>query len=45
MPLREINHVYSENQLKYVNTLHGQNVEFLNVKANGTHSNHFALQD
>ena len=37
---REIFAVYSEIHTKYINTLCGQNVEFLNLKLVGTYSNH-----
>jgi hypothetical protein len=36
--------VYSENHTKLMNTLCGQNVEFLVIKTGGTHSYHWALQ-
>jgi hypothetical protein len=29
---------------KHINTLCGQNVRFVNVKAGGTHSDHLALE-
>jgi len=35
--------VCSEIQTKRINTLSGQNVEWLNVKPGGTHSKHYAL--
>jgi hypothetical protein len=36
--------VCSEIHTKHINTLCGQNVEFLNVKRGGTYSNHWALK-
>jgi hypothetical protein len=35
--------VCSEIHTKHINTLCGQNVEFVNVKHSGTYSNHWAL--
>jgi hypothetical protein len=39
----EIIAVYSQMHTKHINTLCGQNVEFLHVKPGGTYSNHWAL--
>jgi hypothetical protein len=39
----EIIAVCSEIHTKHINTLCGQNVEFVNVKSGGTYSNHWAL--
>jgi hypothetical protein len=36
-------YIYSENNMKIINTLHGQNAELLNVKTDGTHGDCFAL--
>jgi hypothetical protein len=44
MLYREIMAVYSEIHTKHINTLCGQNVEFVNVKPGGTYSNHWALE-
>jgi hypothetical protein len=44
MLYREIIAVCSEIHTKHINTLYGQNVEFLNAKRGGTYSNHWALQ-
>jgi hypothetical protein len=44
MPYREIIAVCSEIHSKHINTLCGQNVEFLNVKPGGTYSNRWALE-
>jgi hypothetical protein len=41
---REIIAVCSEIHTKHINTLCGQNVEFLNVKPGGTYSDHWALE-
>ena len=41
----EIIAVCSQTHTKHINTLCGQNVEFMNVKPGGTYSNHWALQD
>jgi len=41
---REIRAVCSQIHTKYVNTLCEQNVEFVNVKPGGIHSNHWALK-
>jgi hypothetical protein len=35
--------VCAEIHTKHINTLSGQNVEFLNVKPGGTYSNHWNL--
>jgi hypothetical protein len=43
MLYREIIVVCSEIHTKHINTLCGQNVEFVNVKPGGTYSNHWAL--
>jgi hypothetical protein len=40
----EIMAVCSEIHTKHINTLCGQNVELLNVKLDGTYSNHWALE-
>jgi hypothetical protein len=40
----EIIAVCSEIHTKHINTLRGQNVEFVNVKLDGTYSNHWALK-
>jgi hypothetical protein len=34
----------SEIHTKHINTLCGQNVEFVNVKPGGTYSNHWAIK-
>jgi hypothetical protein len=39
----EINAVCSEIHIKHINTLCGQNVEFVNVKHGDTYSDHWAL--
>ena len=44
MLYREIIAVCSQIHTKHINTLCGQNVEFLNVKPGGTYSNHWALE-
>jgi hypothetical protein len=44
MLYREIIAVCSEIHTKHINTLCGQNVEFVNVKPGGTYSNHGALE-
>jgi hypothetical protein len=36
--------VYCENHTQHINTLCGQNEEFLNVKAGGTYSYHCGLK-
>jgi hypothetical protein len=43
MLYREIIAVCSEIRTKHINTLCGQNVEFVNVKPDGTYSNRGAL--
>jgi hypothetical protein len=43
MLYREIIAVCSEIHTKHINTLCGQNVEFVNVKPGGTYSDHWAL--
>jgi hypothetical protein len=45
MLYREIMAVCSEIHTKHINTLCGQNVEFVNVKPGGAYSNHWALED
>jgi len=45
MLYREIIVVCSEIHTKHINTLCGQNVEFVNVKPGGTYSDHWALED
>jgi hypothetical protein len=40
----EIIAVCSEIHTKHINTLCGQNVEFVNVKSSGTQNNHWALK-
>jgi hypothetical protein len=44
MQYREITAVCSEIHTKHINTLCGQNVEFVNVKPGGTYSDHWALK-
>ena len=44
MLYREIIAVCSEIRKKHINTLCGQNVELLNVKLGGIHSDHWALE-
>jgi len=44
MLCREIIAVCSEIHTKHINTLCGQNVELLNVKAGGTYSDQWALE-
>jgi len=44
MLYREIIAVCSEIHTKYINTLRGQNVEFVNVNLGGTCSDHRALE-
>jgi hypothetical protein len=44
MLYREIIAVYSEIHRKHLNTLCGRDVEFVNVKPDGTYSNHWALK-
>jgi hypothetical protein len=43
MLCREIIAVCSQIHTKHINTLCGQNVEFVNVTAGGTYSDHWAL--
>jgi hypothetical protein len=43
MLYREIITVCSEIHTKHINTLCGQNVEFVNVKTGGTYSYHWTL--
>jgi len=43
MLYREIIAVCSEIRTKYINTLYGEKVEFLNVKPGGTYSSYCAL--
>jgi hypothetical protein len=45
MPYSEIIAVCSEIHTKHINTLCGQNVQFVNVKHGGTYSNHWAVSD
>jgi hypothetical protein len=40
----EIIAVYSEIHTKHINSLCGQNVEFANVKPDGTYSDHWVLE-
>jgi hypothetical protein len=40
----EIFAICSEIHTEHINTLCGQNLEFLNVKNGGTYSNHWALK-
>ena len=44
MLYREIIAVCSQIHTKHINTLCGQNVELLNVKPGGTHSDHWAVK-
>jgi hypothetical protein len=44
MLYREIIAVCSQIHTKHINTLCGQNVEFVNVKPGGTYSYHWALE-
>ena len=44
MLYREIIAVCSEIHTKHINTLCGQNVELLNVKPDGTYSDHWTLK-
>jgi len=44
MLYREIIAVCSEIHAKHTKAMCGQNTEFLNVKAGGTHSDHWALE-
>jgi len=43
MLYREIIAVCSEIHTKHINTVCGENVEFLNIKPGGTHSDHYAV--
>jgi len=45
MLYREIIDVCSEIHTKHINTLRGQNVELLNVKTDGTNSDHWGFQN
>jgi hypothetical protein len=45
MLYREVMAVCSEIHTRHINTLCGQNVEFVNVKPGGTYSNHWAFRD
>jgi hypothetical protein len=45
MLYREIIAVCSEIHTKHINSLCGQNVEFVNVKPGGTYGNHWALKE
>jgi hypothetical protein len=45
MLYREIIAVCSEIHTKHINTLCGQNVEFVSVKPVGTNSNHWAIKE
>jgi hypothetical protein len=45
MLFTEIMVVCCEDDIKHINTLCGQNAEFLIVESDGTCSNHFALGD
>jgi hypothetical protein len=44
MLFKEIISVYSENNVKLINTFCGQNAELLNIKAGGTYNYHLALK-
>jgi len=44
MLYREITAVCSEIRTKHINTLCGQNVEFLHVRTGGTYTNQWALK-
>jgi len=44
MLYREIIALCSEIHTKHINTLCGKKVEFVNVKAGGTYSDHWALE-
>jgi hypothetical protein len=44
MLYKEIIDVCSEIHTKHINTLCGQNAEFVNVKPGGTYSNHWAIE-
>jgi hypothetical protein len=45
MLCREIIAVCSETHTNHINTLCGQNVQFVNVKPGGIYSNHWALKE
>ena len=45
MLYREIIAVCSPIHTKHINTLCGQNVEYLSVKTGGTYDDHWALKD
>ena len=45
MLYREIIAVCSQIHTKHINSLCGQNVEFVNVKPGGVYSDHCALED
>jgi hypothetical protein len=45
MLFKKITAVHSENHMKPINTLYGQNVELLIVKVSGTNSYHCVLKD
>jgi len=44
MLYREIIAISSEIHLKHINTMCGENVEFLELKPGDTHSDHWALE-
>jgi len=44
MLYKEIMAVYSQIHTKHINTVRGQSVELLNVKAGGTYSDHWAVK-
>ena len=44
MLYRELIAVYSQIHAKHIITMCGQNVELLNDKTGGTHSNHWAVK-
>jgi len=44
MLYREIIAVCSQIHTKHINTLYGKKVEFVNVTADGTYSDHWALE-
>jgi hypothetical protein len=44
IPHTEIIVVYSEIHTKHINTVCGQNTEFVNDTAGGTYSDHWALE-
>ena len=45
MLYREIIAVFSQIHTKHINTMSGQNIEFMNVNAGGIYSDHWALED